>query len=499
MDVYSKLEIGLAKVLKKTDHMSNNAKQMMDIQKMKSMPVAISNEHQRYWNNDLFARKVNDPLCNYDRSRTHLNFQISKRRKPGPIDQSRTITDKIDEAIKSRVTGRVNAQSVRAISLVFGGNREQMRQLAFGDTPIDEHGDNANVRRCYGIENWATDIYQFCCEEFGEDNIMSFIVHLDELNPHAHCVIVPITKDGRLSAKDLIGGKDINSARMRMKQLHDRLAIVNEKYGLERGEDIRETGAQHKSSETYRRELAEECQSLEQSIRHKRSALGELQRQIDLAERRIKGLQTMVTNLEAAERQKKDEIVQLEDYMVNHLDEGVREKIAEQRAALADIQAKLNDKRDKLETARDQHSELLSQIRELRMRKENIETESMKLVGDYDARIRGVLSTAAADIFLTEARAIYPHLDERTRSALSSSFMMEMVSNSHNIMFCATLLFAGCVNEATNFAETHGGGGSSCDNDWGRDPNEDDRQWALRCLKQARLMARPKRKVGRTR
>ena len=84
----------------------------------------------------------------------------------------------------------------------------------------------------------AKDIYDFCCREFGEENVVLFIVHLDELNPHAHAVVVSITKDGRLSAKDLFGGNDKNQARTRMRELHSRLAEVNEKYGLERGDDI---------------------------------------------------------------------------------------------------------------------------------------------------------------------------------------------------------------------------------------------------------------------
>lgn len=46
---------------------------------------------------------------NYDRSRTRLNFQVSKGGELGPIDKNKSITDKIEQAIKNRVTGRVNA------------------------------------------------------------------------------------------------------------------------------------------------------------------------------------------------------------------------------------------------------------------------------------------------------------------------------------------------------------------------------------------------------
>lgn len=192
--------------------MSDNKKQMMDIQKVKSFSVAVSDEHQRNWGDDLFSRKENDPKYDYDRSRTRLNFQVSKGGELGPVDKSKPITEKIEQAIKNRVTGRVNATSNRAVSMVFGGNREQMRKLAFGDQAISEYGNNWDVDSCSGIDRWATDIYDFCCREFGEENVVSFIVHLDELNPHAHAVIVPITKDGRLSAKDLFGGNDMNES-----------------------------------------------------------------------------------------------------------------------------------------------------------------------------------------------------------------------------------------------------------------------------------------------
>ena len=294
--------------------MSDNKKQMMDIQKVKSFSVAVSDEHQRNWGDDLFSRKENDPKYNYDRSRTRLNFQVSKGGELGPVDKTKSITDKIEQAIKNRVTGRVNATSNHAVSIVFGGNREQMRKLAFGDQTISENGNNWYVDSCSGIDRWATDIYDFCCREFGEENVVSFIVHLDELNPHAHAVIVPITKDGRLSAKDMFGGNDMNHARTRMRELHSRLAEVNEKYGLERGDDITITGAKHKSTETYRRELADECRTLSNEVGMKKTLLSGLNSSITKAETKIKALQTMVNNLEKAEADKQATIAELEDY-----------------------------------------------------------------------------------------------------------------------------------------------------------------------------------------
>jgi len=48
--------------------------------------------------------------------------------------------------------------------------------------------------------------YRFYEKTFGEENILSAVVHLDEKSPHMHVCFVPITKDGRLSSKTIIGG-----------------------------------------------------------------------------------------------------------------------------------------------------------------------------------------------------------------------------------------------------------------------------------------------------
>lgn len=43
-------------------------------------------------------------------------------------------------------------------------------------------------------------------EKIGKENIVSAVVHMDEETPHMHLCFVPITDDGRLSSKEIIGG-----------------------------------------------------------------------------------------------------------------------------------------------------------------------------------------------------------------------------------------------------------------------------------------------------
>lgn len=481
--------------------MSDNKKQMMDIQKVKSFSVAVSDEHQRNWGDDLFSRKENDPKYNYDRSRTRLNFQVSKGGELGPIDKNKSITDKIEQAIKNRVTGRVNTTSNRAVSIVFGGNREQMRKLAFGDQPISENGNNWDVDSCSGIDRWAKDIYDFCCREFGEENVVSFIVHLDELNPHAHAVIVPITKDGRLSAKDMFGGNDMNQARTRMRELHSRLAEVNEKYGLERGDDITITGAKHKSTETYRRELADECRTLSNEVGMKKTLLSGLNRSITKAETKIKALQTMVSNLEKAEAEKQATIAELEDYMKNHLGDAVeiKAKITATRKELWDVRDKLNDKKMKLAQAKSQLDELQKNTSHIAARNREIKADFEKTVVSYQQQMINKIWAQAGMKALAEIADIYPRMTSIHDSSLfDDSFAMDFINYGDKIIYCAMYLYIGYVNEATNFAESQGGGGSDT-KDWGREKDEDEIEWIRRCLRQATKMMKPMKRKGLSR
>lgn len=481
--------------------MSDNKKQMMDIQKVKSFSVAVSDEHQRNWGDNLFSRKENDPKYNYDRSRARLNFQVSKEGELGPVDKSKSITEKIEYAIKNRVTGRINATSNHAVSIVFGGNREQMRKLAFGDQTINEEGNNLNVESCSGIDRWAKDIYDFCSREFGEENIVSFIVHLDELNPHAHAVIVPITKDGRLSAKDMFGGNDMNQARLRMRELHSRLAEVNEKYGLERGDNIAITGAKHKSTEVYRRELADECRTLSDEVDTKKVLLSSLNNSITKAETRIKALQTMVSNLEKVETEKQATITELEDYMKNHLGEAaeIKAKITAVRKELWEVRDKLNDKKMKLIRAKVQLDELQKDTTYIAARNKEINAAFEKTAVSYQQQIINKIWAQAGMKALSEIAHIYPRMTSSHDSSLfDDSFAMDFINHGDKIIYCAMYLYIGYINEATNFAESQGGGGSDT-KDWGREKDEDEIEWIRRCLRQATRMVKPRKGKGLSR
>ena len=286
-----------------------NAKQVLDVRVSKGVTTAQSNEHMRRWTEKGWNRAVE--IGNYDPTREHLNFEIAPGGKIRTIDKSRSIPERIadilsDRGIKDPNEGLVEPKFRTVVNIIFGGSRERMHELAFGTQQVDfENGaDNTRIEREGDIERWAKDVYSFVSGKYGEQNIAAFIVHLDELNPHVHCTLLPI-KDGRFAYKEIFAGKDKFEYSARMKQLHtDFFAEVNTKWGMSRGTSISETGARHRTTEEYRRMLSEECTTIEENIDRHRKALSELQSDIRLAERRVKGLTTMVDNLEKSKAEK---------------------------------------------------------------------------------------------------------------------------------------------------------------------------------------------------
>ena len=227
------------------------AKQVIDIRASKGMTVAQSNEHQRRWTDKGWESATR--MGNYDPSREHLNIEVVKG-EIKPVDKTKTIASILRErGITDPNMGLEEPKYRTVVNFIFGGSRERMRELAFGNQQIDfEQGaDNSNAHREKDIEEWAKDVYKFVANRYGEENIAAFIVHLDELNPHIHCTLLPIENE-RFAYKKIFAGKDKYEFSQRMKQLHNDFAEVNRKWGMERGSSISETGARHRTTEEYR-------------------------------------------------------------------------------------------------------------------------------------------------------------------------------------------------------------------------------------------------------
>ena len=446
-----------------------NAKQVLDVQVSKGITTAQSNEHLR--NRSEKAAEYALKKGNYDPTREHLNFEIVNG-KVRPVDKSRSIPDRMADSLRQRGIkdpneGLVEPKYRTVVNIILGGSRELMRQIAFGkqDVDFEQGADNSRIVRKPEIEQWAKDAYRFISEKYGEQNISAFVVHLDEQNPHVHCTLLPI-KDGKFAYKEIFAGKDKYEYSARMKQLHSDFAEVNRKWGLARGSSVSESGARHRTTEEYRRMLSEECTTIEEQIARHKEVLSDLRSDIRLAERRVKGLTSMVENLQKKQAEKEARLAVLEDELKEHKGDAdaISAETDKLKKELAYIQLKLADKQDKLKLADRQLSDLKENMDAIQERTEHLKEEAYKYSRDVHSKVDSLLKDAMLENMVNEFRDLSARMTGPERQMFDGTLVQSIAEQGKEVMHCATLLFLGMVDDATTFAETHGGGARATSN-----------------------------------
>ena len=127
-------------------------------------------------------------------------------------------SDEVMSVYKAKLPPKIRANAVHAVEVVMTASP-------------DFKGDWAAYSR--SCNAWAKEL-------FGEENLLSVAVHLDEKTPHIHAIFMPI-KDGKLNASHFIGGP-----KNRLQELQDDFfKKVGPAHGLERGKSKELTAARH--------------------------------------------------------------------------------------------------------------------------------------------------------------------------------------------------------------------------------------------------------------
>jgi uncharacterized coiled-coil protein SlyX len=201
----------------------------------------------------------------------------------------------------------------------------------------------------------------------------------------------------------------------------------------------------------------------------------------------------MIANLESTKSDLESQIENLQ----TALNEGqgdsaeLQAKIESLKSELASVDKKLADKRSKLNEADRKLAELNAKVEEQNMRSDNLTVQAENAAMNLQQQIRFRLSDALLDQIMQDFRNLLPTMSMYERSQCSDTMLMDIAERGEHILACATFLFAGYVDGATKIAESHGGGGGGCSKDWGRNPDEDERAWALRCMQMACRMMKP--------
>ena len=157
------------------------------------------------------------------------------------IDLSRTAQD------FHLVTPRWSYEQEIKHRIQTAGCRVRKDSVKFVDTLVTVSPEFAKAHEAEMPEYFRR-AFDFLKMRVGEDNIISAVVHMDEKTPHMHLCFVPLTRDKRLSAKEILGNK-----KSMIRWQDDFYACMAERWPeLERGTPAVETKRRHLTPQWYK-------------------------------------------------------------------------------------------------------------------------------------------------------------------------------------------------------------------------------------------------------
>lgn len=195
-------------------------KAIFRISKLKSFVAIAGAERHNY-------RIRNTPNADPDRRQDNFTFMG---------DAERPLLDLARERIGEQ---KIRKNALLAIEVFISASPEYFRP----DAP-----EQAGYWEQEKFAAWLAANARFLEQEFGSRRILRAECHLDESTPHIHAVIVPLTDQGKLSYRQLYGGK-----RTQLSELQDRAWLAVADLGIERGR--KGSQAQHQTVQSWYAEM----------------------------------------------------------------------------------------------------------------------------------------------------------------------------------------------------------------------------------------------------
>lgn len=283
---------------------------MSNILKFKSMGYVVLHMSKAKGNDSRMTAHIErtvDPK-NADKSRTHLNRELIDFPE-GITNRTQAIQHRIETAgIKRKIT----KDQVRVIRINLSGSPEDMKRI------------EAEGR----IDEWSRDTIDYLKREFGEKNIVSAVLHMDEKTPHIHASLVPIVEGARRKAKE--GAKKKNTVRLcaddimtktKLEHFQNTYAEAMAKYGLERG--IRGSEAKHVTTAEFYRNVFEQAENAKmerdlilQQNEEKQQVVKELQQKEQEEAKRLATLRQAIIQKESELEKKEKQLREVKNEVV---------------------------------------------------------------------------------------------------------------------------------------------------------------------------------------
>ena len=278
---------------------------------------------------------------NADASRSHLNKELIIYPE-GVNNRTSAIQYRLDNAHLKR---KIGTNQVRAIRVLLSGTHETIKE----------------IEKKKQLENWCNDNLNWLKETFGEENLVSAVLHMDEKTPHIHATIVPIVTGERRKVKnkpeiaiEKYKKKNPNSnrlcaddvmARNQLKLYQNTYAMAMAKYGLKRG--IEGSEAKHISTAEYYRTLHFQNQKMEQEKELKKSELSAIEKSIS-SKKIVENFTNVITGFKTKRLEQENE--QIKKEMISFKNQKERE------------QGKLQESVSKLESTIEKQNKIFDKI-----------------------------------------------------------------------------------------------------------------------------------------
>ena len=232
-----------------------------------------------------------------DLSKTHLNFHLVT-----PKQRYRAEADSQIAAAGCRV----RKDSVRVVEALITASPDFFK-----------HKKRSEVKAFF------EEALTFFKARQNPETILSAVVHIDEKTPHMHLCFVPLTKDHRLSAKDIVG----NRKKLTWWQDEYWKHMVKKYPTLERGESASKTGRAHIPPSLYKEAVhltrqKQEILSLmaEINLFNRKEKNRELEAKLNRFVPAVEAMQTKFKKYESAYQDLQEEKKALEKELVNSKD-----------------------------------------------------------------------------------------------------------------------------------------------------------------------------------
>lgn len=282
---------------------------VVHMMKIKSGAVGGIQSH----NNREHEPKTNPDV---DMSRSEDNYDLI------PCDNyKRSIKEKLSNLVES--SRAVRKDAVVVCNFIVTSDNETMDALG------------ADHQR-----EFFQDSVKWFSDRYGADRVLNATVHIDETTPHLHIGVMPITQDGRLSAKAIF-------TKTEMKAIQTEFARdVGEKYGLERG--VEGSERTHLSEARFKEQKALEMANEHGAIAQELQIIAEDCKQ-ELSEA-TRSLETVKQELSAMQDRK--DTLQGEIERLEAIDKQtkvrVHEALEKQKPVLLDLQKRISEAKSEL-------------------------------------------------------------------------------------------------------------------------------------------------------